>query len=57
MVKEHPVSIITSFLTPLIYLVQAIVYWLVLKGISMGLNMIIETDLNYRGKLQGGNRE
>ena len=25
-----------------------IVYWLVLKGISIGLKMIVETDINYR---------
>ena len=28
--------------------VKGVVYFLVLKGISLGLNMIIETDLNYR---------
>ncbi len=28
--------------------IKGIVYFLVLKGISLGLNMIIETDLNYR---------
>src|SRR5512145_1863114 len=29
-------------------LLRGIVYFLVLKGISMGLNMIVETDINYR---------
>lgn len=36
-------------------LLSGIVYYLALKGISLGLNMIIETDVNYREKEnQGG---
>lgn len=31
-------------------LLQGIVYYLVLKGIALGLTMIVETDINYRGK-------
>ena len=27
---------------------QGIIYWIVLTGTSMGLNMIVETDINYR---------
>jgi hypothetical protein len=27
---------------------RGVVYFLVLKGISLGLNMIVETDVNYR---------
>lgn len=27
---------------------KGIIYFLVLKGISLGLNMIVETDINYR---------
>lgn len=33
-------------------LITGIVYWLVLMGGSMGLNMIIETDVNYRIQAQ-----
>ena len=29
-------------------LIKGVVYWLVLRGVSFGLNMIVETDLNYR---------
>jgi hypothetical protein len=29
-------------------LFQGIIFWIVLKGTSMGLNMIVETDINYR---------
>ena len=36
-------------------LLKGVVYFLTLKGISLGLNMIVETDINYREKnLQGG---
>jgi len=37
--------------------VRGIVFWLVLKGISLGLFMIVETDLNYREKLEEENNE
>jgi hypothetical protein len=30
------------------------VYFLVLKGVSLGLNMIVETDINYREKRRAG---
>jgi hypothetical protein len=51
---------------PLFYLVKigsgmirvflnGLIYYLVLKGISLGLNMIVETDVNYRERhRQGG---
>ncbi|MFZ5856660.1 MAG: hypothetical protein ACOYZ6_07505 [Chloroflexota bacterium] len=31
-------------------MLKAVIYFLVLKGISLGLNMIVETDINYREK-------
>lgn len=37
--------------------IRGIVYWLVLKGVSVGLYMIVETDLNYRDELEGVNNE
>ncbi len=37
--------------------IRGIVYWLVLKGVSAGLYMIVETDLNYRDELEGVNNE
>jgi hypothetical protein len=33
---------------------KGIIYYVVLKGISLGLNMIVETDINYREQEQGG---
>ena len=29
-------------------ILKGVIYYLVLKGISLGLNMIVETDINYR---------
>jgi len=34
---------------------QGVVYFLVLKGVSLGLNMIVETDLNYRERTKEKN--
>lgn len=55
--RENPISVISSFFSPITTLFQAGVYWLVLKGVSLGLNMIIETDLNYRMNASGNNHE
>lgn len=50
--QENLISILNSFLIRIGLFLQAVVYWLVLKGISLGLKMIIETDLNYKEKSQ-----
>jgi hypothetical protein len=34
-------------------ILRGVVSFLVLKGISLGLNMIVETDINYREREQG----
>jgi hypothetical protein len=36
---------------------RGVVFWLVLKGISLGLYMIVETDLNYKARSVGGDNE
>ncbi|HUI89458.1 MAG TPA: hypothetical protein VLX61_12115 [Anaerolineales bacterium] len=36
---------------------KGIVYFLVLEGISAGLNMIVETDINYRDSHQSGGKK
>ncbi len=33
---------------------RAVVSWLALKGISLGLYMVVETNLNYKDKFKGG---
>jgi hypothetical protein len=34
-------------------LLRGVVLYLVLKGVSLGLNMIVETDINYREQERG----
>ena len=36
------------------FILQGAVYYLVLKGVSLGLDMIIETNINYREKKAEG---
>ena len=48
--SHEPVYILDVALQMLSVLVQGAVYYLVLKGIALGLNMIVETDINYREK-------
>lgn len=33
---------------------QGAFYYLILKGVALGLDMIVETDINYREKKNGG---
>ena len=53
MFKENPELALNLFLSNINILFQGVVYWLILKGVSLGLNMIVETNLNYRGRVQG----
>lgn len=53
--KQYPGSALKLLLDVISTLIKGAIYFLVLRGISLGLNMIIETDLNYREKTgQGG---
>ena len=44
-----PEALIQYLANWLLSLFKGIVFFLVLKSVSLGLNMIVETDLNYRG--------
>jgi len=48
--SREPTYIVDLSLQMLKILIQGAVYYLVLKGVSLGLNMIVETDINYRDK-------
>ena len=54
---DYPSNAFTFLIDLIGILFRGIVYWLLLQGISIGLNMIIETDLNYRENLQGSINE
>jgi len=48
--SQEPTYILDVFLQMARVFLQGAVYYLVLKGIALGLNMIVETDVNYREK-------
>jgi len=55
MLTHNPVYTFSLFFEITSVLFKGVVYFLVLKGISLGLNMIIETDLNsWRQEKQEG---
>ena len=37
--------------------IRGVIYWFLLKGVSLGLKILVETDLNYRVKSQAVNNE
>lgn len=57
MLREKPIYTAGLIVDLAGIFVRGIIYWLVLKGISLGLFMIVETDLNYRGRLEEENNE
>lgn len=46
--KRNPSYAFIIFMEMAGTFIRGIMYFLVLKGISLGLNMIVETDINYR---------
>ena len=57
MLSKNPVYAFSLVVDLASILIRGVVYWLVLKGISAGLNMIVETDLNYKDKFEGVTNE
>ena len=53
LIEKAPDAVFRAFLGMINTFFQGVVYGLVLKGVSVGLNMIIEIELNYREKFQG----
>jgi len=46
--KEYPAYAFSLIVEMIGIFLKGVVYFLVLKGLSLGLNMIVETDINYR---------
>jgi hypothetical protein len=57
MLGRNPVYTISLIVDMASIFIRGIVYWLVLKGTSAGLYMIVETDLNYREEGEETNNE
>ena len=51
-IKDNPIELLRYIIDWINTIMNGIVLFLVLKGVSLGLNMIVETDLNYREKAQ-----
>jgi hypothetical protein len=55
LLSRDPFYIVDLFLKIAKVLIQGGIYFLMLKGIALGLDMIVETDINYREKkIEGG---
>lgn len=54
MFKIFPDEAIKLLFESISMMIKGVVYFLILKGISLGLNMIVETDINYREKKEQG---
>lgn len=52
--KDNPYYFGDMILSILSLLLRGVILHLVLHGISLGLNMIVETDINYRDKINEG---
>jgi hypothetical protein len=48
LLRQAPSYAFSVFIEIVGIFLRGIVYFLVLKGISLGLNMVVETDINYR---------
>jgi hypothetical protein len=57
LLRYIPQFFIRSFVSAVNYFLKGILFWIILKGISLGLNMVIETDLNFREKQMGESHE
>jgi len=53
LLKGFPFYGLSVFIEMIGVFLKGIVYFLVLKGISLGINMIVETDINYREQKGG----
>jgi hypothetical protein len=54
MLRDDPLEALKRVTNMGTLLLRGIVYYLVLKGTSLGINMIVETDINYRDQDQEG---
>ena len=52
-IKNSPLYGFSVFTDALDKFLSGFIYFLVLRGISLGLNMIVETDINYREQKGG----
>ncbi len=54
MLAKNPMYALGLVVQIISILIRGIIYFLILKAISLGLNMIVETDINYRDARKEG---
>lgn len=54
LLKTQPSYMIDIIISIVSFFLRGGVFYLILKGISLSLNMIVETDINYRDQKQEG---
>jgi len=52
LIKNDPLRAFEMVVNMVATALRGVIYYLILKGISLGLNMIVETDINYREREQ-----
>ena len=55
MLRDNPFSLFRIIVNMFATGLRGLIYYVVLKGISLGLNVIVETDVNYREKRVSAN--
>jgi hypothetical protein len=53
LLKNKPLFGLSVFMEIIGAFLRGVMYFLILHGISLGLNMIVETDINYREQKEG----
>ena len=56
-IKEQPLFALNTLANTASVLVKGIIYFLLSKGVSLGLYMIVETDINYREQDKEGGKQ
>jgi len=56
-IMNNPIYGGTILVEILANLVRGLIYFLLLNGISLGLSMIVETDINYRNRAEEKNEQ
>jgi succinate dehydrogenase/fumarate reductase cytochrome b subunit len=52
--SKGPLYILNILLSMSVVFLQGVVYYVTLKGIALGLDMVVETDINYRDQKAEG---
>jgi hypothetical protein len=57
LISREPIYILDVLLQMARVFLQGVVYYVTLKGVALGLDMLVETDINYRENKKEGDKE